>query len=1074
MKKITLAVLLFSGVAFGQTDTPTATGTPTFTATDTATATQTPTNTPTGTPTAAVTPQTDGGVFWFSVSDDSTSAFGGGWALYQCTYNSARSVTREFVAQYGLGTGGSGPDGSYRNFGLAYVDGDLWAPSANSERRLQKVSVTDFGYTAEDVSFAADSTDMATQTFAWTALAWDHTAIASGGKVYGLAIGNSTGVWTGSNAEPGFGYWDSDGWHHCAQTWSNIVGLETDPGNLGGDLLVASDDRLLFFAADGSKTVYEVSLPITADASVTVTKLGNASTDSHYGVAESRLYREGTSVAPYFVVTDASQTKIYEGWLGAGDSVSGGDALLSESVDGTGDAAAIELPTWTATFTSTYTPTATPTSTRNRVVVDRGGWNGPLRPGEVADFPSDVWIAGNLYFGGTPYATDTPSPTPTITRTPTATDTATVTNTPTDTPTATSTPTVTQTWTYADDRYLRKDANTTQDDGLWIATDQVRGRDDDGIGLYDNAGNAGVFVDDGGNVGIGTTSATSALSLDPTHTTPADGLSFGDGLYAWRSSDKSLRIGPSENDWLEFDFTSSYVVAIDALDAGARFQFDRGITFADGQRMDFGTGFDYRMRYTGAGLEIISLSHPDAPSNYQVLWVPDGTEYLQCAGLQAIDGDGLTLVDDAGNYGVFVDDGGDVGVGHAAPTVALDVDGDVLASGFGDFSYIKFSGTPFTPQPTDSPSATPTATPTQIIHYVDQVRALTDVGGYLVTNDNVGVAFWADDGTFNTLGNQVNYNTDEPVLMQYIRQGSTPTQNDGVFMGNTAYHLIGAASTPVWHQRVVRAEQTPDSYEYQIYNYNGTPSSMETPSFRIDEDHDTYLGGDVWAIGDDGIGLYDNAGNAGLFVDDGGYVGVGTDTPDRQLDVAGAVAVAESLYVGGDSELRNMPYSPLESVWSVNLTTNVDRNTLISVHPATTVTEATFTIPLDVPYAGGTSGSDDKSVFAKVILKGSSTASDDRLKIAIAREPKHVQDGTALVTTADDNGGDAGITTLGWVEHPFAGSSYYTWDFTNVSAAPVYRYFLIVTLQSDGSNDGGSAGDLKLEHSYVCYSERVY
>jgi len=43
--------------------------------------------------------------------------------------------------------------------------------------------------------------------------------------------------------------------------------------------------------------------------------------------------------------------------------------------------------------------------------------------------------------------------------------------------------------------------NITQSDGKYIATDEIRARDADGLKLYDDGGN-GIFVQDGGNVGI--------------------------------------------------------------------------------------------------------------------------------------------------------------------------------------------------------------------------------------------------------------------------------------------------------------------------------------------------------------------------------------------------------------------------------------------------------------------------------------------------------------------------------------------------------------------------------------------
>jgi|6_EtaG_2_1085325.scaffolds.fasta_scaffold30232_3 hypothetical protein len=47
--------------------------------------------------------------------------------------------------------------------------------------------------------------------------------------------------------------------------------------------------------------------------------------------------------------------------------------------------------------------------------------------------------------------------------------------------------------------------NIEQADGKNIQTDEVRARDGDGLKLYDDSGAAGIFVEDGGNVGIGTT-----------------------------------------------------------------------------------------------------------------------------------------------------------------------------------------------------------------------------------------------------------------------------------------------------------------------------------------------------------------------------------------------------------------------------------------------------------------------------------------------------------------------------------------------------------------------------------------
>lgn len=62
--------------------------------------------------------------------------------------------------------------------------------------------------------------------------------------------------------------------------------------------------------------------------------------------------------------------------------------------------------------------------------------------------------------------------------------------------------------------FLRAGANTSQGAGYYIATDEVRAVDSDGLLLRDDSGTTGIFIEDGGDVGIGTTSITSGVKLE--------------------------------------------------------------------------------------------------------------------------------------------------------------------------------------------------------------------------------------------------------------------------------------------------------------------------------------------------------------------------------------------------------------------------------------------------------------------------------------------------------------------------------------------------------------------------------
>jgi len=82
--------------------------------------------------------------------------------------------------------------------------------------------------------------------------------------------------------------------------------------------------------------------------------------------------------------------------------------------------------------------------------------------------------------------------------------------------------------TYTDGRYLRADASTTQGDGLYIAADEIRARDAGGLKLYDDAGTAGLFVEDGGQVGIGTSVVDFDLDIGDYMGFATTGILFSD------------------------------------------------------------------------------------------------------------------------------------------------------------------------------------------------------------------------------------------------------------------------------------------------------------------------------------------------------------------------------------------------------------------------------------------------------------------------------------------------------------------------------------------------------------------
>lgn len=55
---------------------------------------------------------------------------------------------------------------------------------------------------------------------------------------------------------------------------------------------------------------------------------------------------------------------------------------------------------------------------------------------------------------------------------------------------------------------------------------------------------------------------------------------------------------------------------------------------------------------------------------------------INVSSINAKDGDGLSLLDDGNNLGVFVEDGGNVGLGTKSPTRKLEVNGDIESSDY--------------------------------------------------------------------------------------------------------------------------------------------------------------------------------------------------------------------------------------------------------------------------------------------------------------------------------------------------------------------------------------------------------
>jgi hypothetical protein len=183
--------------------------------------------------------------------------------------------------------------------------------------------------------------------------------------------------------------------------------------------------------------------------------------------------------------------------------------------------------------------------------------------------------------------------------------------------------------------------NLTMSDTLYIATDQVRARDSGGLALYDDAGTAGLFVEDGGFVGVGTAAPDAQLHVSAS----------GEIL---RLADTSATGTP----FLSFYQTSTRRSYIGHSDPA-----DDLVLASEYGTMSFWTG-------TG-GTEVLRATF----GNDGHLTFADGLRILVDE-VRGRDSGGLYLRDDSGTMGIKVADGGSVIIGEdQTPNTLFEVRG---------------------------------------------------------------------------------------------------------------------------------------------------------------------------------------------------------------------------------------------------------------------------------------------------------------------------------------------------------------------------------------------------------------
>jgi hypothetical protein len=258
--------------------------------------------------------------------------------------------------------------------------------------------------------------------------------------------------------------------------------------------------------------------------------------------------------------------------------------------------------------------------------------------------------------------------------------------------------------------------NLTMSDTLYIASDQVRARDSGGLALYDDAGTAGLFVEDGGFVGVGTAAPDAQLHVSASGEilrladTSATGTPF---LSFYQTSTRRSYIGhsdPADDLVLASEYgTLSFWTGTGGTEVlRATFGNDGHLTFADGLRIlvdevrgrdsgglylrdDSGTmgikvadggsviiGEDqtpntlFEVRGSTGGITLTRTN--DTASAEPFLLFRKGTSPATICQIRGIDGGGMRFTDGAASIEwARFDSGGLLGVGDPSPDGQLDV-----------------------------------------------------------------------------------------------------------------------------------------------------------------------------------------------------------------------------------------------------------------------------------------------------------------------------------------------------------------------------------------------------------------
>jgi hypothetical protein len=377
-----------------------------------------------------------------------------------------------------------------------------------------------------------------------------------------------------------------------------------------------------------------------------------------------------------------------------------------------------------------------------------------------------------------------------------------------------------------------------------VKGERIEARDVEGLRIEDDGGNLGIFVEDGGFVGVGTAAPDARLHV---------GGSTGEILRL----DDSSATGSPFLSFYQSTTRRSYIVHADTNDDFA-----------------FVSEFGTLSFWTGtAGTEVLRARF--ATDGH--LTLEDGLR-VQVDEVRARDSGGLLLRDDSGTLGVFVEDGGQVGVGTATPAAPLHVGGAT-----GELLRLDDSDASGSPSLTFWQSGTRRS---YIVHS-DTIDDLAIVSEYN------GIAFWTGSAGTEAFrarfGNTGNLEFEDGLRIQVDQvrardSGGLALYDDGgtgIFVEDGGFVGINGITNPNNALEVQGA--WPGAYGQIVVR--ATTGEWSGFTFYRDTKYGAYF-----IFRSDDIAIFQNHNDGAFGVTalnpSGGTVAVGATTADGRLDVS--------------------------------------------------------------------------------------------------------------------------------------------------------------------------------------------